>query len=120
MVRRFAATYARLVGLMVALLGAWLVSVNVIEHVLGENTYEPASFLYLVIGLGLTGLVGGVAFLLSWDGPERFRSRAVRVMGWLGMVFMSLLPWTFSFVLFPLVALAGLTLFVPSDVTSPN
>lgn len=100
---------------MVVLFGVWLVSVNVIDHVFGENTYDPPSTLYTVIGFGLVGLVGGVVFLLSWDGPDLFRSRALRVMGWLGMMFGSLLPWSFSFVFFPLVALAGLTLLVPVD-----
>lgn len=113
--RRIAAIYARLIGLLVVVLSAWMVSVNVVQHVFGENTYDPPAMLYVVLGFGLVGMVGGTVFLLSWDGPQRFRSPALRVVGWLGMMFMAFLPWSFTFLFFPLVALAGLTLLVPID-----
>jgi hypothetical protein len=118
--RRIAATYARLIGILTALFGAWLVLVNVVEHGLGENTYEPPSVLYMVIGFGLVGLIGSVAFLLSWDGPDRFRSKGLRLVGWLGMVFMTLLPWSFTFIMLPLVVSAGLTLLVPVEPHPPR
>lgn len=113
--RRLAVTYARVVGLTVVVLSAWMVAVNVVQHGFGENTYDPPSMFYVVIGFGLVGLVGGVAFLLSWDGPDRFRSRTLRIVGWLGMLFMAMLPWSFTFIFLPLVALSGLTLLLPAE-----
>lgn len=118
--KRIAAIYARLIGLMVVALGTWMVSANVVEHVLGENTYDPTWMLFVVIGFGLVGVVGGVTFLLGWDGPPRFRSSMIRTLGWLGMIFMAFLPWSFTFLFFPLVALAGLTLLVPVDAHDPT
>lgn len=117
--RRIAAIYARLIGLLVVVLSAWMVSVNVVQHVFGENTYDPPAMLYVVLGFGLVGMVGGTVFLLSWDGPQRFRSPALRVVGWLGMMFMAFLPWSFTFLFFPLVALASLTLLVPIERQAP-
>jgi hypothetical protein len=119
-VKRIAAIYARLIGLMVVLLGTWMVSANVVEQVFGENTYDPAWMLVVVIGFGLVGVVGGVTFLLGWDGPPRFRSSMTRTLGWLGMMFMAFLPWSFTFLFFPLVALSGLTLLVPVDAPAPT
>ena len=118
-VRPIAAIYARLIGLLVVVLSAWMVSVNVVQNVFGENTYDPPAMLYVVLGFGLVGMVGGTVFLLSWDGPQRFRSPALRVVGWLGMMFMAFLPWSFTFLFFPLVALAGLTLLVPIERQAP-
>jgi len=34
----------------------------------------------------------GLAYLFSFDGPARFRTRWVRVLGWLGMLGSVLLP----------------------------
>jgi hypothetical protein len=119
-VKRLAAIYARLIGLMVVMLGAWMVSANVVEQVLGENTYDPAWMLFVVIGFGLVGVVGGVTFLLGWDGPPRFRSSMTRTLGWLGMMCMAFLPWSFTFLFFPLVALAGVTLLVPVEAGGPT
>jgi hypothetical protein len=76
--------------------------------------------LSVVIGFGLVGVVGGVTFLLGWDGPVRFRSSMTRTLGWLGMMFMAFLPWSFTFLFFPLVALSGLTLLVPVDGPAPS
>ena len=113
-VRQVAATYARLIGIIAALFGGWLV-VNGVQHGLGENTYDPPSVLNMVIGFGLVGLIGSIAFLLTWDGPDRFHTKGLRVVGWLGMVAGSLLPWSFTFIMLPLVVSAGLTLLVPIE-----
>ena len=118
--KRLAAIYARVIGLIVVMLGTWIVSSNVVEHVFGENTYDPAWMLFVVIGFGLVGVVGGVTFLLGWDGPSRFRSPMTRTLGWLGMMFMAFLPWSFTFLFLPLVALSGLTLLVPVDTVEPT
>lgn len=113
--KRLAAIYARLIGLLVVLLGTWMVATNV----LGENTYDPAWMLFVVVGFGLVGVLGGVTFLLAWDGPPRFRSSMTRTLGWLGMMFMAFLPWSFTFLFFPLVALTALTLLVPVEGAGP-
>jgi hypothetical protein len=120
LVKRLAAIYARLIGLLVVVLGTWMVSSNVVESAFGENTYDPAWMLLVVIGFGLVGVAGGVIFLLGWDGPSRFRSSMTRTLGWLGMMFMAFLPWSFTFLFFPLVALSGLTLLVPVDAGNPT
>jgi hypothetical protein len=36
------------------------------------------------------------------------------------MMFMAFLPWSFTFLFFPLVALSGLTLLVPVDGPAPS
>jgi hypothetical protein len=120
LVKRLAAIYARLIGLLAVVLGTWMVSSNVVESAFGENTYDPAWMLLVVIGFGLVGVAGGVIFLLGWDGPSRFRSSMTRTLGWLGMMFMAFLPWSFTFLFFPLVALSGLTLLVPVDAGNPT
>ena len=97
--RQLARAFYRLVGLAVALLGAWVLFIN-----LADISYSGWVLVW-ILSAGLFGALGGVLFLLSFDGPPRARTRQVRLLGWLGMLFLALLPWSFQFVMLPLVLL---------------
>ncbi len=77
--------FARLTGLVVLLYGAWMFSINLLEAITGSNTYEPRWMLLVVLGAGLAGAIGGTLFLLSMDGPTKFRTPMNRAIGWIGM-----------------------------------
>jgi hypothetical protein len=97
--RRLAPAFYRLIGLAVTLLGAWVLFINLVE------VSYSGWVLAWILSAGFSGAVGGVLFLLSFDGPARARRRQVRLLGWLGMLFLALLPWSFQFVMLPLVLL---------------
>lgn len=105
--RQLAEQFSRLVGLAFVLLGVWVLLVNVVE-VLSVNGVEDRYagwILVWILSAGFLGALGGVLFLLSFDGPARFRNRRVRFVGWLGILFLALLPWSFQFVMLPLALL---------------
>jgi hypothetical protein len=104
-------TFARLTGLVVLLYGAWMFSVNLLEGVTGSNGYDPRWMLFLVLGFGLAGAIGGILFLLSLDGPPRFRTRSYRLIGWVGMLICAVLPTSLYYVLLIMVAISSLSLF---------
>ena len=60
----------------------------------------------------LAGLLGGIAYLLSIDGPERMRTRSWRVWGWLGLLASATLPHSFTLVVLPAVLLLIPTLTI--------
>ena len=101
---------ARFTALAVMLLGAWILIVN-----LAERGYEETWVLGWALFSGVAGLLGGIAYLLSIDGPERMRTRTWRVGGWLGLLASALLPHSFSFVVLPAVLLLLPTLFFGYD-----
>jgi hypothetical protein len=96
---------ARLVAIAVTLLGAWILIVN-----LAERGYEESWVLAWVLFSGATGVLGGIAYLLSIDGPERMRTRSWRVWGWLGLLASATLPHSFTLVVLPAVLLLFPTL----------
>lgn len=100
---------ARLVGLAFVILGAWVLAVNLIEP-----RYSDWIMAW-VLGSGVLGAAGGLAFLLSFDGPNRMRTRGVRFLGWMGMVVLAVLPWSFWFLMVLLALLVIPTLLVPPD-----
>ncbi len=97
--RRLAQSFYRLVGLAFALLGAWVLFINVLE------VSYSGWILVWILSAGFLGALGGVLFLLSFEGPARLRNRQVRLVGWLGILFLALLPWSFQFVMLPLALL---------------
>ena len=97
--RRLAQAFYRLVGLAVTLFGAWVLLINLVD------VSYSGWILAWILSAGLLGAVGGAIFILSFDGPARLRTRQVRLLGWLGMVFSALMPWSFQFVMLPLVLL---------------
>ena len=86
MLGRLGWTLARMVGLVFALLGAWVFTLNLMER-----SYDGWVFVWVVLA-GLSGAVGGVLFLLSVDGAQRFRTARMRLFGWVGMLVLALLP----------------------------
>ena len=100
-IRRLGRTLARFVGLIFALLGAWILVVN-----LASMSYS-GWILTWVLTSGIVGAAGGALYLLSFDGPERLRTRPVRLTGWLGMLVLAFLPTSLSI---PLLAMILLTL----------
>ncbi len=91
------------------LLGIWIVAINLIE-----GSYSGTTSVW-VLGAGTLGAVGGVLYLMSFDGPDRFRTRSTRLSGWLGMLVLALLPWSFTFLVVPMVVLTIPTLFATPD-----
>lgn len=70
---------------------------------------------------GIAGAVGGVIYLLSFDGPERFRTRRHRFWGWGAMLLAFLLPTSLTLMLVPLVLLLIPSLYtIGRDQQSPE
>jgi hypothetical protein len=67
-----------------------------------------------IFGAGLAGAIGGVLFLLGIDGPERLRNRRIRLIGWVLMMALALLPSALSLVMFPMLLLT-----IPALVRDP-
>ncbi len=109
--------FARLTGLVVLLYGAWMFSINLLETVTGSNAYEPRWMLLVVLGVGLAGAIGGTLFLLSIDGPTKFRTPMNRAIGWIGMFICSALPTSLFYVLLIMVAVSGVILLRPMEQT---
>jgi hypothetical protein len=101
---------ARFVALAVMLLGAWILIVNLAVR----GGVEPWVQVWVVFS-GAAGLLGGVAYLFSLDGSERFSRRSWRVAGWLGLLASALLPHSFSFLVLPAVLFLLPTLFFGYD-----
>jgi hypothetical protein len=67
------------------------------------------------MGVCLVGLLGSVTLLLSIDGPARWRNRSRRVLGWIGLMILALLPAQPILVTFPLGLLGAFTMFLPVE-----
>ncbi len=113
MFRGLGRSLARFVGMAFAVLGIWVLAVNVIY---GDY---PGSVRVFVLGSAFLGTVGGILYILSFDGPDRFRVRWVRLAGWLGMLVLALLPWSFWFVMFAMVLATIPTLLFKPTVAAP-
>jgi len=98
--------YARFVAVSVAILSAWLFVINVAQ----PGAWEPWIYVWITAS-GLVGMAGGVIYLLSLDGPRRFRTRLSRWGGWVMMLVAVALPTSLTVMLVPLVALLIPTLF---------
>jgi hypothetical protein len=109
--RSLLVTFARFVGLAVLMYGAVIFFGNLIGAVGGAD-YQPFWALYLVLGLGLTGMSGAVCYLLTFDGPERWRTRGRRLLGWFGMMICAFVPSGLLFLIAPLVLLSASTLLL--------
>lgn len=101
LLRWMGTTLARFVGLVVMILGGWTFWVNVIDI-----EYEGLILIW-ILASGLVGAVGGLFYLLSWDGPERFRTQRTRLWSWAAMVLASLLPTSLTLMIFPMVAIVS-------------
>lgn len=104
----------RFVGLIFVLYGLLLFVGNLIDMAQGEVD-APWWAIAWVLASGLVALAGGVTFILSIDGPPRWRSRIRRGVG-IGLMFASsLLPSTVGSVVFVLALLSIVTMWVPID-----
>jgi len=119
-VRSVASIYARLIGIAVCLYGGWMFLGNLILAMIEGNNYRPGWVLLLVLLAAALGVVGAILFLLSFDGPAKWRTRTRRIVGWSGMIGCLLLPTSISFALLPLVGLGVFTLVMRAapDTTS--
>lgn len=106
MFRRLGPILARFVGLVMTILGTWIFVIN-----LAEDSYSGGTRIWILTSAVL-GVMGGVVYLLSFDGPDRFRTHWVRLLGWTGILVLAFLPWSFTFVVFPMVLLTIPTLFI--------
>lgn len=106
--------FARFVGVSVALLGGWIFILN-----LGDRGWESWVLVW-VLASGLLGALSGLAFLLSFDGPDRFRNRTARLIAWLGMLASVSLPTSLTFMLVPMILLVLPTLFLTPSPAGAN
>lgn len=105
-------TFARFVGLAVMILGAWIFILNLVDKGWSDLV------LVWILASGLVGAVSGLGFLLSFDGPARFRNRWVRVISWAGMLASVALPTSLTFMLVPMVVLVLPTMFIPPKLVA--
>ena len=98
--------FARFVAVSVTLVSGWMFLNNVLELRYGGWV------LAWILGSGLVGALGGVAYLISLDGPERYRTRPYRWGGWAAMLAAVMLPTSLTFMLVPLVLLLVPSLFM--------
>jgi hypothetical protein len=106
--------YARFVAVSVTVLSAWIFVVNLFE------LRGPGWALAWILSSGLVGAVGGLAYLLSLDGPVRFHTRAHRIGGWVAMLAAVILPTSLTPILIPLVVLLIPTLFGATAKKEPE
>lgn len=117
MLGRIGWSLARVVGLCFALLGGWVLFGNAVVSIAGSRYGEWV--LAWVLLSGLAGVSGGVLYLLSIDGPTGLRTRRIRLVGWLLMLGLALLPSSLTQVLISLVLLAIPTLLVGKGAGGP-
>jgi hypothetical protein len=110
--------YGRFIGMANLLYGVWLLIATVINT---SNHSYGAGWLTVFYLVGVAGMVGSTAFLLSLDGSQRFRTASLRRVGWILMFAAILLPTSVTFFLAPITALSvGLALWPPAEPPSAS
>jgi hypothetical protein len=104
-------TFARFVGLTSLILGVWIFLANAAQLIAGEGDSDRWVTAW-ILASGLAGAIGAGLFMLSLDGPERFRTRTHRSVGWTLMALATLLPTSIRPMLFPMVLVSGYSLFL--------
>lgn len=102
LVRWLGRTFARLVGLIIMISSSWALLVNVIDLIRGE-VEAPGMLVVLVVSAGVSGALGGLAYLASFDGPRALRTQRLRLAGWVGMLIATLLPTSLTLMIVPAV-----------------
>ena len=102
-------TFARFVGLIMVIMGGWLIAVNV-NDLFSDAPGFSGLVLAWILGSGVAAAVGGVLFLLSLDKPHRFRTRRTRPRAIVLMIAGSALPSSLTPVVLPLSLLMLTTL----------
>lgn len=101
---------ARLVAVAVLLPSVWIFILNAFIDV----DYDGRILVWILIS-GAAGTAGSLLYLLSIDGPPRYRTRLIRTVGWAMMLAAMVLPSSLSFFLLPMVALLFPTLVVTPE-----
>ena len=78
----------------------------------GETRYDPWWILPIVLFAGAVAAAGGTLFLLSLDGPTRFRTMRIRSWAVILMLSGGLLPTSLTLFVVPLTLLMLPSLFV--------
>jgi hypothetical protein len=110
-------SYGRLVGLVVLISGGWIFAANLVGAA-GGSRYDSTGVFLTILAFGLLGFVCAVGFLLTFDGPVRWRTTKRRAIAWLGMFVSALLPSSLIVIVFPLVLLAAVTIFFAPQTAS--
>ena len=100
-------TFARFVAFSIVVIGGYTFFINAIE-----SNFDSGTRLLILLTSAL-GVVGGALYLISYDGPTRWRTEVVRRLGWGGMLVSALLPTSLTLMLVPMVALLIPTLRNP-------
>jgi hypothetical protein len=108
---RYARTVGRLAGIAAIMLGLWVFGVNLVQDAFADNGYDPRWMLWVILVWGIVGVAGGVVFLLSIDGPPRWRTINRRLLGWVGVLVVSAIPSLTILFMLPL-ALASLVVVI--------
>ena len=66
----------------------------------------PVLLAVMVVSVGISGALGGLAYLASFDGPQALRTQRLRLGGWFGMLIATLLPSSLTLMLVPMVLVA--------------
>ncbi len=104
----------RFVGLIFILYGLLLFAETVIDLFQGEvDANTPLWAIAWFLASGLAALAGGVMFILSFDGPPRWRTRLRRGTGVGLMLASSLLPTTVGSAVFIFAILSIVSMWVP-------
>lgn len=111
MLRWMGLTFARFSGLVMVILGGWVFGANVSQLFTEGSSSTDTGVLIWILLTGAAGAVGGLLFLLSFDGPERLANRRTRIWGWIGMLAGAFLPSMVSPMLILVVLLASPALF---------
>lgn len=108
-----AKTFGRFVGLTLALYGYWILLVNTTGAIgmFGQAQYHPWWILPIVLFAGAAAAAGGTLFLLSLDGPSRFRTKRIRSWAVVLMLTGGLLPTSLTVFVVPLTLLILPSLF---------
>ena len=107
MLRRLSKALARLVGLIFIALGTWVFVINLVQ--LSYSGW----ILSWILAAGALGATGGLLYLLSFSGSPRFRTVRIRLIGWIGMLVLALLPTSIMFPLLAMLLATAPTLLMP-------
>ena len=115
-VKQLPALYGRFVGIAVLLYSSWIFAGNAVVFTISDTQDSPTVVLG-ILAVGLLGAVSALGFLLTFDGPNRWRNTTRRAATWVGMFLASLLPASLIVVVLPLVVVAALTILLAPELS---
>lgn len=105
---------ARFVGLIFVLYGALLFFGNLFSY-FGGNVEAPWWAILWVLVSGAVAMAGGAGFILTFDGPERWRTRKSRALAVAMMMLSSFVPSTVGAITFVFAVLTIPSIWVRFD-----